>query len=80
MPTLEDVFLNVAAEDNKQKSEEDEKQAIENDNILYNSNLREDYTKKSKFVNDFKISMKRRYLITIRDLKGFLMEILLVVI
>ena len=34
MPTLEDVFLNVAAEDNKQKSEEDEKQAIENDNIL----------------------------------------------
>ena len=76
MPTLEDVFLNVAAEDNKQKSEEDEKQAIENDNILYNSNLREDYTKKSKFVNDFKISMKRRYLITIRDFKGFLMEIL----
>ena len=77
MPTLEDVFLNVAAEDNTNiKSEEELKQQQENDKILYNSNLREDYTKNSKFINDFKISMKRRYLITIRDLKGFLMEIL----
>ena len=77
MPTLEDVFLNVAAEDNTNiKSEEELKQQQENDKILYNSNLREDYTKNSKFINDFKISMKRRYLITIRDFKGFLMEIL----
>ena len=77
MPTLEDVFLNVAAEDNTNiKSEEELKQQQENDKILYNSNLREDYTKNSKFLNDFKISMKRRYLITIRDIKGFLMEIL----
>ena len=77
MPTLEDVFLNVAAEDNNNsKSEEEKEQAKENDKILYNSNLREDYTKKSKFVNDFKICFKRRFLITIRDVKGFLMEIL----
>ena len=77
MPTLEDVFLNVAAEDNNNsKSEEEQKQAKENDEILYNSNLREDYTKKSKFINDFKICVRRRYLITIRDFKGFLMEIL----
>ena len=77
MPTLEDVFLNVAAEDNNNsKSEEEKKLAKENDKILYNSNLREDYTKQSKFVNDFKICMKRRFLITIRDVKGFLMEIL----
>ena len=76
MPTLEDVFLNVAAEDNNNsKSEEEKEQAKENDKILYNSNLREDYTKKSKFVNDFKICFKRRFLITIRDVKGFLMEI-----
>ena len=77
MPTLEDVFLNVAAEDNNNiKSKEELEQQQENDKILYNSNLREDYTKNSKFLNDFKISMKRRYLITIRDIKGFLMEIL----
>ena len=77
MPTLEDVFLNVAAEDNNNiKSKEELEQQQENDKILYISNLREDYTKNSKFLNDFKISMKRRYLITIRDIKGFLMEIL----
>ena len=77
MPTLEDVFLNVAAEDNNNsKSEEEQEKAKENDKILYNSNLREDYSKKSKFVNDFKICFKRRFLITIRDVKGFLMEIL----
>ena len=79
MPTLEDVFLNVAAEDknnSKEELESKKKEEQENDQILYNSNLREDYTQKSKFVNDFKICLKRRYLITIRDLKGFLMEIL----
>ena len=77
MPTLEDVFLNVAAEDTiNSKMEGDQKMTQENDKILYNSNLKEDYTKKSKFINDFKICMKRRYLITIRDLKGFLMEVL----
>ena len=79
MPTLEDVFLNVAAEDNKRTKEEKENEILieeKNDEILFNSNLREDYSKKSKFVNDFKICMKRRFLITLRDVKGFLMEIL----
>ena len=52
MPTLEDVFLNVAAEDNtNSKSSEEQKLAQENDKILYNSNFREDYTNKSKFIN-----------------------------
>ena len=79
MPTLEDVFLNVAAEDNKISKNEKENEILvekKNDEILYNSNLREDYTKKSKFFNDFKVSLKRRYLITMRDVKGILMEIL----
>ena len=79
MPTLEDVFLNVAEEDNKKTKEEKEKDKlieIENDKILYNSNLKEDYTKKSKFANDFTICIKRRFLITLRDIKGLLMEIL----
>ena len=79
MPTLEDVFLNVAAEDNKKTKEEKENEIIieeKNDEILFNSNLREDYSQKSKFVNDFQICFKRRLLITLRDIKGFLMEIL----
>ena len=79
MPTLEDVFLNVAAEDNKKSKEEKENEILveeKNDEILFNSNLREDYSNKSKFANDFMICMKRRYLNTMRDVKGFLMEIL----
>ena len=79
MPTLEDVFLNVAAEDNKKTKEEKEKDLLiekENNEILFNSDLREDYSKKSKFSNDFSICMKRRFLITVRDFKGFLMDIL----
>ena len=72
MPTLEDVFLNVAAEDskmNKIKTENENLIQEENDKILFNSNLKEDYTQKSKFKNDFYICMKRRYLITKRDVK-----------
>ena len=79
MPTLEDVFLNVAAEDskkNKQEGVEIIKSNDDNDHILYNKEYKEDYNKKSKFCNDFSISMKRRFFITIRDIKGFLMEIL----
>ena len=79
MPTLEDVFLNVAAEDSRKINMEKEKEMEmeeENDKILFSSNLKEDYSQKSKFKNDFYICMKRRYLITKRDVKGFLMEIL----
>ena len=78
MPTLEDVFLNVAAEDSKKTKEEKENELLiekENNEILFNQDLREDYSNKSKFVNDFSICMKRRFLITIRDIKGFLMDI-----
>ena len=79
MPTLEDVFLNVAAEDDRKKNEQKYKERQieeENDGILYNSDLLEKYSSCSKFMNDFFICMKRRYLITKRDIKGFLMEIL----
>ena len=80
MPTLEDVFLNVAAEDSKLNGENngfDIIQSNENKNDdLYNKQYRENYKIKSKFCNDFNISMKRRFLITIRDIKGLLMEIL----
>ena len=79
MPTLEDVFLNVAAEDNKKTKEEKNKENLieeENDKILFSSDLREDYTYFAKFKSDLLICFKRRYLITKRDIKGFLMEVL----
>ena len=85
MPTLEDVFLNVAAEDTKQEYEKMQKSHrkfstadIDNDKILFETDLKEDYSSsgKSKFINDFRACFHRRFLLTTRDIKGFLMEIL----
>ena len=78
MPTLEDVFLNVATEENKKAKEEKEKELliqIENTKILLSTDIRESFSKKEKFKNDFLINMKRRFLITIRDFKGLLIEV-----
>ena len=85
MPTLEDVFLNVAAEDTQI---EDQKMSkvhrkfsnadVNNDKLLFETDFKEDYSSKgkSKFVNDFYACFHRRFLLTTRDIKGFLMEIL----
>ena len=89
MPTLEDVFLYFAAEDNMKKKEENENNnneniniktsqelMIDNDKLLFETDFREDFKNKSKFINDFKACFHRRFLLTKRDIKGFLMEIL----
>ena len=77
MPTLEDVFLNVAVDDKNNNIEK--KENVDNDKILFETDFREDYSSpngKSKFINDFNACLNRRFLMTIRDIKGFLMEIL----
>ena len=80
MPTLEDVFLNVAAEDTKLENQAMHRKFsspdYENDKLLFETDFMEDYSKKSKFINDFSACFHRRYLLTIRDVKGILMEIL----
>ena len=82
MPTLEDVFLNVASEDSKQLEKERKNGLNEDldnedyDKILFETDFKEDYTKKSKFCNDFVASFKRRIFFILRDLKSFLMEVL----
>ena len=83
MPTLEDVFLNVAAEDTKEEYQKMQKSHrkfstvdVDNDKILFETDFKEDYSKKSKFVNDFYACFHRRFLLTTRDVKGFLMEII----
>ena len=82
MPTLEDVFLNVATDEIKNdinNNNQIKNEKNENDKILFETDFREDYTSpkgKSKFINDFKACFNRRFLMTIRDVKGFLMEIL----
>ena len=58
MPTLEDVFLNVAAEDakleNKKLMEQLAENEAQNDKILFETDFRENYEEKSKFWNDLK--------------------------
>ena len=81
MPTLEDVFLNIATEnDGKYKKKNislnDNFANDEYDKILFETNFLEDYSTKSKFCNDFLACFYRRFLLTSRDVKGFLMEIL----
>ena len=79
MPTLEDVFLNVASEDSKQLAKERRsfsKNNLDNDKILFETDFKEDYSNKSKFCNDFVASFKRRIYLILRDLKSFLMEVL----
>ena len=80
MPTLEDVFLNVAAEDakleNKKLMEQLAENEAQNDKILFETDFRENYEEKSKFWNDLKACFHRRFILTSRDMKGFLMEIL----
>ena len=78
MPTLEDVFLNISSSDFKKSLEIKNQVTIEdnNDNILFSCNLKEHYSSIKKFINDFSICMKRRFIITVRDIKGFIMEIL----
>ena len=82
MPTLEDVFLNVAAEDDKkiQKEKEKENELIiqtheSSEQLLFKEDLKDKYSGCEKFNRDFLISMKRRFIMTKRDLKGLMMEI-----
>ena len=80
MPTLEDVFLNIASKHDIKTEEErliQNNKEIENDKILFENNeFYNDFSKKSKFCNDFQASFKRRMFLIMRDLKSFLMEVL----
>ena len=80
MPTLEDVFLNMASDDDKSiksnKKKSQELKEIENDKILFETDYKEDFLRNSKFCNDFIATFKRRLYLIIRDLKSFLMEVL----
>ena len=80
MPTLEDVFLNMASDDDKSiknnKKKSQELKEIENDKILFETDYKEDFLQNSKFCNDFIATFKRRLYLIIRDFKSFLMEVL----
>ena len=76
MPTLEDVFLNIAAEDDTQRISQVIREEEKYDKILFDSDYLDDFSNKSKFWSDFKANFMRRFYLMIRDKKGILMEIL----
>ena len=79
MPTLEDAFLNIISNNREKLIKQNDKKILieENQNsILFNTILKENFPITKKFISDFNINMKRRFLIAIRDIKSFIIEIL----
>ena len=81
MPTLEDVFLNVASSETGKLSEEEEKRIkgennAENDEILFAGDFKEEYSACQKFNIDLRALLYKRLLQIFRDLKSFVLEIL----
>ena len=75
MPTLEDVFLNVAQDDdNVRFSVRLDMQKV-NDKTLFEFDYLDTFSCIGKLFSDFKSNFIRRFYLTIRDKKGLIMEI-----
>ncbi len=72
MPTLEDVFLNVSA-DTKNKLMKIEDNETHEEKFEFNRD--QQVTSFTKFLTDFKSSMKKRFIQIIRDKKSFFLEV-----
>ena len=76
MPTLEDAFLNISANDESQKVSQEIREEKKNDDILFGVDYLDNFENKSKFVWDFKANFIRRFFLMIRDKKRIIIEIL----
>ncbi|MCQ2820528.1 MAG: ABC transporter permease, partial [archaeon] len=77
MPTLEDVFLNVASSEiGKEAEEHNKEEQMQNDKILFEENFFGEYTACQKFTSDLGISLKKRLFQVLRDVRTFVLEIL----
>ena len=77
MPTLEDVFLNVASSEiGKEAEKEMKEQQVNNDKILFEENFFGNYSPAQKFWIDLSISLKKRLFQVLRDMRTFVLEIL----
>ena len=77
MPTLEDVFLNVASLEHNNKNKDITVKIVDNDKILFNDdNYNVQRTSFEKFKIDLSVSLKKRILQIVRDVKSFLLEVL----
>ena len=76
MPTLEDAFLNVIKNDEKNILNINMDEHKDNDSDLFDVNYLNNYTYWQKLLLDFKSNIIRRFYLMIRDKKGFIMEII----
>ncbi|MCQ2820575.1 MAG: ABC transporter permease, partial [archaeon] len=77
MPTLEDVFLNVASSQiGKDAEVHNQEEQEQNDKILFEENFFGNYSSCEKFAIDLRISLKKRLFQVIRDVRTFVLEIL----
>ena len=79
MPTLEDVFLNVAVMKKEGEDEENEKfnqNEEKNDQIMFFQKYEADYTPSQKFRSDLGILFYKRIKLVYRDMKTFFLEII----
>jgi len=76
MPTLEDVFLNIAVEDESERISNLIKEEEKYDNLLFDSDYLDNSQNSSRFISHFKANCMRRFKLLIRDKKGFMLEIL----
>ena len=77
MPTLEDVFLNVAQDDDDETRRFSMKLDMnkESDKTLFEFDYLDKFSSFGKLFVDFKSNFIRRFYLTIRDKKGLIMEI-----
>jgi ATP-binding cassette subfamily A (ABC1) protein 3 len=78
MPTLEDVFLNVAVMKKENEDKEDVKfnqNEEKNDQIMFFQKYEADYTPSEKFRSDMGILFYKRFKLVYRDMKTFFLEI-----
>ena len=83
MPTLEDVFLNVAVmkkeennSDNKNENDKFNSNEEENDKILFLEKYEANYTPFQKIISDLGILFYKRIKLVYRDIKTFFFEII----
>jgi len=76
MPTLEDVFLNIAVEDESERISKLIKEEEKYDNLLFDSDYLDNSQNSSRFISHFNANCMRRFKLLIRDKKGFMLEIL----
>ena len=76
MPTLEDVFLNIVQEDDKNNNGLILDLKKNSDSTIFDLNFLNSFTPFQKFLFDIKLNLKRRFHLTFRDKKGLFVEIL----